>query len=78
MPLKQRVMRCGCGNTMDRDENAAVNLYWYPEGPGNRGIAAPTRVETGCQAAGVSLLPVPVAETRMLAVIGHESDHECQ
>jgi hypothetical protein len=37
-----------------------------------------TRVETGCQAAGVSLLPVPVVETRMLAVMEHASDQECQ
>lgn len=33
MPLGKRVMSCGCGNTMDRDENAAVNLYRYPEEP---------------------------------------------
>lgn len=54
-------MRCDRGNVMDRDENAAVNLYSYPEEPGKRGIA-PTRGEIGCQVAGVSPLPAPVAE----------------
>jgi putative transposase len=78
MPLSQRTMRCACGNVMDRDENAAVNLYWYGEEPRNRALLGATRVETGCQAAGVSLLPVPVVETRMLAVMEHASDHECQ
>lgn len=65
MPLSQRRQSCDCGNDMDRDENAAVNLYWYPEGPGNRGGDAPTRGETGRQAAGASPRPVPVAEPRM-------------
>jgi hypothetical protein len=44
------------------------------EEPRNRALLGATRVETGCQAAGVSL----VVETRMLAVMEHASDHECQ
>jgi transposase len=47
MPLSQRTMRCACGNVMDRDENAAVNLYWYGEEPRNRALLGATRVETG-------------------------------
>lgn len=78
MPLKQRVMRCDCGNVMDRDENAAVNLYWYPEERENRAGNSPTRGEIGCQAAGVSPMPVPVGEPRMLTVVDHASDHGCQ
>jgi putative transposase len=27
--LRRRVFACGCGNRMDRDENAAANLFWY-------------------------------------------------
>ncbi len=81
MPLSQRVMRCACGNVMDRDENSAVNLYNYGT-PRNcaepQGASPATRVETGCQAAGASPLPVPVAETRMLALMGQGNDHECQ
>jgi len=75
MPLSKRVMRCNCGNTMDRDENAAVNLYWYPEERENRAGDSPTRGEIGCQVAGVSPLPVSVVEPRILAEMG---DHECQ
>ena len=29
MPLIKRVMICDCGNTMDRDLNAAINLQKY-------------------------------------------------
>lgn len=29
MPLFKRVMRCDCGNIMDRDENAAINIETY-------------------------------------------------
>lgn len=71
MPLSQRTMRCACGNVMDRDENAAVNLYWYPEERENRGGDASTRGEIGCQVVGESLLPVPVVEPRMLAARKH-------
>ena len=76
MPLKQRVMRCECSNTIDRDENASVNLYWYPEEPGNRAGNGATRGEIGCQVAGVSPPPVPIGEPRMLAELVH--DHESQ
>jgi putative transposase len=80
MPLSQRVMRCGCGNIMDRDQNAAVNLYWYPEERENR-LAHPgeaTRVEIGGQAGPLGGLPVPVMEARMLMNVEHELDRECQ
>jgi putative transposase len=66
MPLGKRLMSCGCGNRMDRDDNAAVNLYWYPEEPGNRTRKGATRGETGDQVAGFGLLPAPVVEPRML------------
>jgi putative transposase len=75
MPLSQRVMRCGCGNVMDRDQNAAVNLYWYPEERENRGREVPTRAEIGDQAGPLGDRPVPVMETRMLAGVG---DHKGQ
>ena len=78
MPLSQRIMRCGCGNVMDRDANAAVNLYWYPEERENRGFAAPTRAEIGDQAGPPGDLPVPVVEARTLIGVGHEVDHECR
>jgi putative transposase len=29
MPLSDRMMSCGCGNEMDRDLNAAINLRNY-------------------------------------------------
>ena len=35
MPLATRQMRCACGIDMDRDENAAVNLFGYSEEPRN-------------------------------------------
>lgn len=51
---------------MDRDENAAINLYRYPQGAGNGAFAGPTRVEIGDQAFG----PVPVVEARTPDVHG--------
>jgi putative transposase len=56
--LKQRMMRCDCGNVIGRDRNAAVNHDWYPEERGNRGVHAPTRIEMRNQ----ELAPVPVHE----------------
>jgi putative transposase len=64
MPLSKRRLSCQCGNSMDRDENAAVNLYWYPEEPGNHAREGRTRGEIGSQAV---LPPVPVAEPRIPA-----------
>lgn len=61
--LSMRTLRCECGNVMDRDHNAAANLYWYPEGRENRVGNGPTRVEMGVQ----ELAPVPVSETRISA-----------
>jgi transposase len=29
MPLGQREMHCACGNVMDRDENAAINILKF-------------------------------------------------
>jgi putative transposase len=71
VPLSKRRLACSCGNTMDRDENASVNLYWYPEEPGNRVREGATRGEIGDQAAMPS---APIAEPRMLA--SWPSDHE--
>lgn len=67
--LSVRTMRCGCGNVMGRDRNAAVNHYWYGEEPRNRAHLSATRAEIGDQGFG----PVPVIEARMLTVIDHES-----
>jgi putative transposase len=75
MPLGKRRLSCGCGVRMNRDENAALNLYRYPEEPGNLAHQGGTRVETGSAVGGVSLRSDPAIETRMLdsAVIDHES-----
>jgi putative transposase len=62
--LKVREMVCDCGNVMDRDRNAAVNIYdWYPEERENRGRKVSTRMEMGDQ----GLAPVPVSEVRISA-----------
>jgi putative transposase len=66
MPLAARTMRCGCGNTMNRDENAARNLFAYSEEPRNAGGKTPeTRAEIGGQGAAATPVPVPVGEARM-------------
>lgn len=55
MPLSARRLSCACGNEMDRDENAARNLFAYREEPGNAGATAPkTRGECGDQALGAT------------------------
>ena len=67
MPLSARWMSCDCGNEMDRDENAARNLYAYREELGNAGGKTPkTRKETGEQEPAAMPIPVPVAELRIL------------
>lgn len=66
--LGRRVFRCSCGHEADRDANAAVNLFWYPEGRENRASNDATRVEIGDQAVEQSMRPVPVVETRMVTV----------
>lgn len=63
--LGRRTLRCNCGNVMDRDENASVNLYWYGQGVRNRGPGASTRGERGVQAYG----PVPLVEPRIDAKV---------
>jgi putative transposase len=65
MPLSARWYSCGCGNTMDRDENAARNLFAYREEPGNVGETPVTRGESGGQAAEATRSSVPDAEPRM-------------
>ncbi|MBE7540549.1 MAG: hypothetical protein HS122_19330 [Opitutaceae bacterium] len=62
MPLSARWMSCDCGNEMDRDENAARNLYAYREEletPEERRRKRARRQEQGTAA---MPLPVPVAE----------------
>jgi putative transposase len=59
--LKERVMHCDCGNVMGRDQNAAVNHYWYSQEGWNRIGNDVTRMETGDQ----ELAPVPVGEVRI-------------
>jgi len=61
------VLHCACGNVMQRDDNAARNLYAYPEERGNAGGTTPkTRKEMGDQAVAATPLPVPVDELRIL------------
>lgn len=67
MPLGKATMRCGCGLVMDRDENAALNLFRYGEEHRNRAGDGPTRGDRGDQAAAFGLPPVPLVEPRMLA-----------
>jgi len=74
MPLKARWMSCDCGNEMDRDENAARNLYAYREEPGNvcDMETQKTRGETGGQVNGETHCPVPVIEPRTHAKRGQK------
>jgi putative transposase len=73
MPLTKRRYSCGCGVKLGRDENAAMNLYRYPEEPGNRASDGATRVES---ATAEGLAPSSrLIETRMLGSVG---DHESQ
>jgi transposase len=64
--LRMDTLRCECGNIMDRDHNAAANIYWYPEERENRIGNGPPRVEMGDQESA----PVPVVETRISAYHG--------
>jgi putative transposase len=61
--LRVDTLRCECGNIMDRDHNAAANIYWYPEERENRIGNGPTRAEMGDQ----EVAPVPVVEPRIFA-----------
>ena len=55
-----------CGTKHQRDENAARNLYAYPEERGNAGESTPkTRGETGEQETAATPAPVPVDEPRI-------------
>jgi putative transposase len=66
LPLATRQMRCECGIDMDRDENAAVNLFGYSEEPRNLlHFRGKTRRERGEQDARWSP-PVPLVELRIL------------
>jgi transposase len=58
-----------------RDENAAVNLYRYPEEPGNLAHLGGTRVESATSAGSASAPTRRLSETRMLGLVG---DHESQ
>lgn len=46
MPLSKRVMQCDCGFRLDRDANAALNIYWYGEERRNHRHLSGTLVET--------------------------------
>ena len=67
------VMRCDCGNVMQRDENAARNLFAYREELGNAGVKPKTRRETGGPGMVATPAPVPVVELRILKQQG--ADH---
>lgn len=55
-----------CGTRHQRDENAARNLYAYPEERGNAGGLPPkTRGETGDQDRAATPAPAPVIEPRI-------------
>lgn len=60
------VLRCDCGNVMQRDENAARNLFAYREELGNAGVKPKTRKETGGPGMVATPAPVPVDELRIL------------
>lgn len=60
------VLRCACGNIMQRDENASRNLYAYPEERGNVGLAPKTCAEIGDQEAAAMPISVPVVEAQIL------------
>jgi putative transposase len=74
MPLKARWMSCDCGNEMDRDENAARNLYAYREELGNvcDMETQKTRGETGGQILVETPGTVPVIEPRTHAKRGQK------
>ena len=60
------VLRCDCGNVMQRDENAARNLFAYSEERRNAGGKTPkTRMEIGDQELAAMPVPVPVSEVRI-------------
>jgi len=66
------VLRCDCGNVMQRDENASRNLFAYREGLGNAGGKTPkTRMEIGDQEQAAMPVPVPVSEVRISKRITH-------
>lgn len=73
MATKRRdVLRCDCGNVMQRDDNASINLYTYRQEAGNVGGKTPkTRMEIGGQVAAAMPLPVPVSEVRILKRATH-------
>lgn len=59
------VLSCECGNVMQRDDNAARNIYWYGEERQNHcGMTQKTLVETGVSEPG-SPGSVLVNESRM-------------
>lgn len=67
------VLRCDCGNVMQRDENASRNLFAYREELGNAGGKTPkTRKGTGEQGPAAMPIPVPVAELRILKRVAHD------
>lgn len=70
--LGTRWLSCACGNEMDRDENAARNLFAYREEPGNVGVTPKTRGECGDQARGATSATVPHAEPRILKRAGRD------
>ena len=75
VPLGRRRLACECGSRMDRDDNAAVNLYRYPEEPGNLAREGGTRVESSAAVGSPALSSSRLGETRMLALV---DDHESQ
>lgn len=69
MPLAKCTLRCACGNVVDRDQNAARNLWRYGQEARNLPLTGRTRGDIGEQAVGFARPPVPVAESRMLAEV---------
>ena len=56
------MLKCDCGTTLDRDSNAAINLFWYGEERRNRRVHPATPTEIGDH----GFAQVPVAEVGML------------
>lgn len=74
--LSIRNLVCSCGNNMNRDANASINIYRYGEEPRNLAIIKDSRtdVEMGDHELSENLIQVPVIEasivTSLITVLG--------
>lgn len=60
--LVKRTLHCSnCSMIIDRDANAAINIYWYGKESRNRDCEISTGVKIGDQGAAMSLVPIKEA-----------------